>query len=54
MADYAMSFQTLTNESNSEHALFDIFLHSLPDKIKDQFAPLDLPFDFDSLGVLAK
>ena len=53
VADYALDFRTLPTESgwNSE-AMFDMFLHRVSEKVKDELATRELPIDFDSLITL--
>ena len=53
-ADYAVEFRTLAAESGwNQAALFDAFLHGLSEPLKDQFAPLELPADLESVIALA-
>lgn len=49
-ADYAIEFCTLVVDSGwNSFSLCDAYLHSLPDHLKDQLAPLELPEDLDLL-----
>jgi hypothetical protein len=50
VADYVVDFHTLAAESAwNQEALFNMFLHGVSEKVKDELAAQELPTDLDFL-----